>query len=174
MNKKINLWLPILLIGFAVILRVLPHPPNFAPVAAIALFGAAILPKKWALVLPLFIMILSDAIIGFHGLILVTWGCYLVIALASRMWLRKGSLGVGVALTISSSMFFFVVTNFAVWFQGSLYPRTFAGLERCFTLALPFFRNTFLSDIIYTTALFGVYALATRTVSKTSKLHLSS
>lgn len=63
-------------------------------------------------------------------------------------------------MAVGSSVFFFVVTNFAVWLEGSLYPRTLVGLQQCFTLALPFFRNTLLSDLIYTASLFGLYAFA--------------
>lgn len=162
--KRTNLLIALTLIGLAVLLRILPHPPNFAPVAAIALFGGAVLPRRLALIAPLLAMIVSDFFMGFHNLVLVTWGAYALIALASSQWLRKSNLSRGAFLTMSSSVFFFTITNFAVWFEGNLYPRTFAGLQQCFTLALPFFRNTFLSDMVYTAALFSLYALAVRSI----------
>lgn len=161
-KRTINLAIVGSLIAAAVVLRVLPHPANFAPVAAIAIFGGAVLPKRYAVAAPLLAMMLSDLIIGLHPLIPVTWGCYGLIALASSRWLVKPTFLRGATLTMGSSLFFFVVTNFAVWVYGGLYEHTLARLSRCFVLALPFFRNTALSDLIYTGVLFGVYVLATR------------
>jgi len=131
------------LITFAVILRLLPHPANFAQLRCIY-FGGAILPDMLSWV-PLAAMMASDMVLGFHKLIPVTWGCYLLIALASSTWLKKPRLAKGAFLTVSASVFFFVVTNFAVWVQGSLYAHNWAGLSQCYTMALPFFRNTLLS-----------------------------
>jgi len=158
------------LISLAVLLRVLPHPANFAPIAAVAIFGGSVLPRRLAVVTPLLAMIISDWFIGFHDLILVTWGCYALIALASSFWLQKRTVARTVALTFGGSLLFFFVTNFAVWAQGRLYQRSLNGLIQCFTLALPFFRNTALGDIFFTVALFGLYGLASRILkfSKTS------
>lgn len=161
-HSSINTFIAVTLIILGVTLRVIPHPDNFAPVAAIAIFGGAILPRRFALTIPLLAMVLSDAIIGFHSLILVTWGCYVLIALASHLWLSKPNLFRGVTVMLSGSLFFFVVTNFAVWLSGNMYAHNLGGLLRCFTLALPFFRNTLMSDFIYTISLFGLYALALR------------
>lgn len=158
--KKINIITALYLITFAVILRLLPHPANFAPIAAVSIFGGAILPRYVGLWVPLAAMMASDMVLGFHKLIPVTWGCYLLIALASSTWLKKPRLAKGAFLTVSASVFFFVVTNFAVWVQGSLYAHNWAGLSQCYTMALPFFRNTLLSDMVYTAGLFTVYAFA--------------
>lgn len=149
------------LILVAVGLRVLPHPANFAPVAAIAIFGGAMLPRRLAIWVPVAAMMLSDLVIGLHSLVAVTWGCYALIALASSRYLAgKLSFLRGAALTLSGSIFFFLATNFAVWVWSGMYEHTWAGLNRCFTLALPFFRNTALSDLFYAGILFGAYALA--------------
>jgi hypothetical protein len=158
--KKINIITALYLIGFAVMLRLLPHPANFAPIAAVSIFGGAILPRYVGLWVPLTAMMASDIFLGFHKLIPVTWGCYLLIALASSTWLKKPTLVHGAFLTVSSSVFFFVVTNFAVWVEGGLYAHTWAGLSQCYSMALPFFRNTLLSDMVYTAGLFTVYAFA--------------
>src|ERR1039458_8930858 len=147
-------------------MRLLPHPANFAPVTAIALFGGATLPRRYAVLAPLLAMMLSDTLIGWYSLMPITWACYALIALASSVWLRGRGLGRGITLTAGSSVFFFAVTNFAVWVGGGLYPRTLAGLERCFMMALPFFRNTALSDMIYTAGLFSLYLLATRIATR--------
>lgn len=160
--QRTNVLIATVLIVLAALLRLAPHPPNFAPVAALALFGGAVLSRRLAIIMPVSAMILSDLVIGLHSLVVVTWGCYALIALASSYWLKKPSLARTSALTISGSLFFFVITNLAVWLQGTLYPRTLAGLVSCYALALPFFRNTLLSDIIYTASLFGLYVLAIR------------
>jgi hypothetical protein len=161
-EKYFSITLAVCLITIGIMLRILPHPANFAAITAISIFGGAVLPKKAALWIPLAAMIVSDAFIGFYNLMPLIWGCYLLIALASSHWLRYGNLITGMKLTVSSSLFFFIVTNFGVWLTSGMYSHTWSGLVNCYTLALPFFRNTFLSDTIYTAALFGVYALATR------------
>ncbi len=159
-KTNLNLVIAFFLIILAVSLRLLPHPANFAPVAAVAIFGGAILPRRLAVWVPLAVMMISDAIIGFHILIPLTWGCYALTALASSYWLRERNILRGAFLTVSSSVGFFVITNFGVWATSGMYAHSWTGLSRCYGLALPFFRNTFLSDLIYTGALFGLYALA--------------
>lgn len=143
------------LIAAAVVLRLLPHPANFAPVTAIAIFGGAVLPRKVAILIPLGAMIVSDLIIGFYDIMPVVWGCYLLIALVSSLWLRQLSVRKTVLLTFGASILFFVVTNFAVWVAGDMYAHTWTGLAQCYAMALPFFRNTLLSDLLYTGLLFG-------------------
>lgn len=162
MTKQTNqLLIALSLIIFAVWLRLLPHPANFAPVAAAAIFGGAILPRKFAVWVPLTAMAVSDMFIGLHPLIPVTWGCYLLIALAASRWLSQPTFLGGAGLTFGASIFFFAATNFAVWLQTNMYAHTLSGLAQCYTMALPFFRNTVASDLIYTGALFAIYALIT-------------
>ena len=154
------------LIGIGVVMRILPHPANFAPITAIAIFGGSALPKKVSIWIPLGAMVLSDAIIGFYPLAPVIWACYLVIALASSRWLRPASISRGVTVTLGASLFFYLVTNFGVWAASGMYAHTWAGLGNCYLLALPFFRNTLLSDMFYTSALFCAYTFATSELSR--------
>jgi hypothetical protein len=170
-NTRIAVCIAMVLIAFGVILRLVPHPANFAPVGAIAIFAGSVLPKKIAIWVPLVLMMVSDAIIGFYSLMWVTWACFAVIALASSLWLRKPTLLKGGIITLSSSIFFYAVTNFAVWVGGGLYPHTLHGLVSCYVLALPFFRNTALSDACYTALLFGIYALALQRVTSYRLAH---
>jgi hypothetical protein len=138
--------------------RVLPHPANFAPVAALALFSGVTMPRRLALTVPLFAMIASDVIIGPHDLAAFTWGSFATIAFLGgflRTKARPGTLCLG---TVAGSVFFFLVTNFGVFLFGGLYPRTAEGLVRCYALALPFFRNTFLGDLFFSAVLFGAFA----------------
>ena len=171
-TSKLNLAVAGALIIIGVSLRLLPHPANFAPITAIALFGGAVLPRRYGLWVPLAAMVVSDWFIGFHSLILVTWGCYLLIALAASRWMNN--LRNGVLLILGSSVFFFSVTNFAVWATSGMYARTWSGLIECYTLALPFFRNSLLSDVFYTAVLFGAFALATRLSHKVLKAYRPS
>lgn len=157
--ERLRLAAALALIALGVTLRLLPHPANFAPIAAIAIFGGAVLPRRIAVWVPLGAMVASDVFIGFYSMMPVTWACYVLIALASSHWLRWPSLARGAALTLASSLFFFVVTNFAVWLTSGMYTHTWAGLAHCYVMALPFFRNTAASDLVYTAALFGVFVL---------------
>lgn len=158
------------LIATGVTMRLLPHPANFAPITAIAIFGGSVLPKKVSIWIPLGAMVVSDAIIGFYALMPLIWACYVAIALASSRWLRPATLGRGVKFTLASSLFFFLVTNFGVWVTSGMYAHSWAGLTNCYVLALPFFRNSFLSDICYTGALFSAYVLATNGFTRDKKI----
>ena len=168
------LWIAIALVIFGVVARLLPHPANLAPVGAIALFGGAILPRRFGWWLPLAVMLVSDAIIGFYHGIIFTWVAFLLVGLfgtslrSQSNWLRVplGALG--------SSVIFFVVSNFGVWAQGQIYAHTWAGLVQCYQMALPFFRNTFLGDLIYASALFGAYALAIHFVAQPKSSRINS
>ena len=147
--------------------RLVPHPPNVTPIAAMALFGGAYLTKgKFAYWLPLAAMLLSDVVLGYttYGASLlrsqpVVYACILATAAMGRLIRDKRSpLQVG-GLTLASSVMFYVVTNFAVWISGSLYPRSWAGLAACYTAAIPFFRNSLLGDAGFAVVLFGGFAL---------------
>ena len=140
--------------------RLLPHPPNFAPVAAMALFGGAhFADRRLAFVLPLAVMFLSDLLLGWHSLIPVVYGTFVLITIVGLQLRKRRTVGSVAVAAVSSSVLFFVVTNFAVWAQGSLYPRTLAGLMAAYVAAIPFFRNTLAGDLSYTTVLFGGFAL---------------
>lgn len=169
-ERRITLAVALALILMAVVLRFAPHPANFAPVTAIALFGGAVLPRRLALWVPLAAMVVSDIVIGFYDIMPVIWACYFLMALASSAWLRKPSLVKGAALTLGASIGFFLVTNFAVWAASGMYDHTLAGFIQCYIMALPFFRNTLLSDAVYTGALFGMFAAARRAATKAAYL----
>jgi hypothetical protein len=174
-NTALKACLAFALIAFAVMNRLLPHPANFAPIAAVALFGGAILPRKWAVFLPLAAMIISDLFIGLHPLILFTWGSFALIAWLSSKFLKNiNPLSVGIA-SIGGSLLFFLVSNFGVWVEGRLYALTFEGLVSCCYNALPFFRNTLLGDLFYSTVLFGSYAFVYRiALHRTSELAMQT
>ena len=152
-----------LLILMGIFLRLVPHVPNVAPVAAIALFSGVYLDKRIVPWVPLAIMAVSDILIGFHDMVLFTWGAFLLIGFIG-MWLRdRKSPGTIMATTVLSSILFFVISNFGVWLVW--YPMTPAGLVDCYVKALPFLRNTMAGNVIFAFIMFGAYELARRLVS---------
>jgi len=155
-----------LFVILGILSRLLPHPPNFSPVAMMALFGGTYLGKKPALIIPLGIMVFSDIIIGFHSLIWWTWGSFLLISLLG-VWLKKRQgLLAAAGKALFSSVLFFLVTNFGVWLSTDWYPHTLGGLFACFLAAIPFFRNTLLGDFSYFLIFFGGYELAINLAQK--------
>ena len=149
------------IIALAALARLIPHPPNFTPIGAMALFGGACLAdRRLAFLLPLAALFLSDLLLGLHVLIPVVYGSFAVNVLLGR-WLRSRRTVVNTAAgTLLGSIQFFVVTNFACWLL--YYPHTAEGLVSCYVAAIPFFQNTLLGDAVFATALFGALALAER------------
>lgn len=148
-------------------MRLIPHPPNFTPIAAIALFGGAhFASRRTALTVTLLAMFLSDLILagGYHTLMPVVYGCFAMTVLMGR-WIRRSRsiLAIG-GVTLSASLLFFIVTNFGVWVCFDFYPKTLAGLGACYAAAIPFFQNTLGGDLFFTTILLGGFALAQRRV----------
>ncbi len=140
--------------------RLIPHPPNFTPLAAMALFGGAyISDKRLAFVLPLAALLLSDAVLGFyHDMIWVYGSFALIVCLGLQLQSRRRLLPIAGA-ALASSVLFFALTNFGVWASGGLYPHTLAGLGTCYVAAVPFFQNTIAGDLVYTALLFGGFAM---------------
>jgi hypothetical protein len=151
--------LAVLLVVFAALSRFLPHPDNFTPIAAMALFGGVYFGRRYAFIVPLAAMVVSDYFIGFHNTILYVYGSFILVGLIG-IWLQKHkSVGWIFGATLTGSVLFFVVTNFGVWVTGA-YPQTFNGLVECYVAAIPFFRNTVLGDLLYVAVLFGLYESA--------------
>jgi hypothetical protein len=148
------------LVIFAALWRVAEIEGNFSPVAAIALFaGAAFADRRWAYGLPLLAMALSDLYLGLHSLLPVVYGCMMLTTwLGTRIGAKARWLPI-LGYGFLSSLIFFVVTNFAVWLGGTMYPMNAAGLLACFTFAVPFFKSTVASTVLFSVAMFGVWQL---------------
>jgi hypothetical protein len=155
--------LAISLILIGILLRFVPHAANFTPVAAIALFGGAYLNKRSAFIVPLILMIASDAVIGMHNVVIFTWGAFAGITLLGLGLQKKSSPIKMISFSLVSSLLFFIVSNFGVWLMG-WYPRTTAGLVQCYTMALPFLRDFTVSTLVYSAIFFGSYELIARSV----------
>ena len=163
LEKLIN---PMLIIGLAVAARLLPHPPNFAPIAAMALFGGAYLSPRYAILVPLLALFLGDLFIGLYSpLVMISVYGSFVLTGALGIWLKKRKNPRNVVLaTVGASLLFFLITNLAVWAAGA-YARDFSGLVQSYVMGLPFLKNTLAGDLFYTISFFGGYELAIRIVS---------
>ena len=174
--KKLNLQTGVLsiIILLAAFTRIMPHPPNFSPIAAIGLFGAAHFAKKWqAFFIPLIGIWVSDLVINnyvysssssnivwFYSGFYWQYISYILIIFSGLFIFNRGiSLTKTVGGMISSSGIFFLVSNFGVWAGGTMYPKNFGGLITCYAAGIPFIHNTIISDVLFTTVLFGTYYL---------------
>jgi hypothetical protein len=150
------------MIAFAAMTRLLPHPPNFTVVTAMALFaGAQFADRRLAMLVPLVALFLTDLVLGLHaGMLLVYISVAAVVWMGALTGSRHPTKIAGAS--VAGSTLFFSVTNFGVWVQDGLYPRTLSGLADCYVAAIPFFQATLLGDLFYTAALFGGYEVLRR------------
>lgn len=152
--------LAIVLIIFAAGSRLLPHPANFAPIAAVGIFSAFVFKNNWLKFgVPIIAMLISDSIIGFYTLPIMAsvYFCFLISVFLGRELRKKASITNGIGISLLASLQFYLITNLAVFLFTPLYPKTSIGLINCYYLALPFFRNTILGDLFYTGVIFGLY-----------------
>lgn len=149
------------MIILAAAVRILPHPWNFTPIGAMALFSGAIFrDRRVAFLFPLAALFAGDVFVGLHRLIPVVYASFLFSVLIGT-WLsnRRGIFRIGGAVFLGALQFF-LITNFAIWRVFEAYPHTPAGLAACYIGGLPLFGNTLAGDAIYSTLFFGTFALA--------------
>ena len=141
--------------------RLIPHPPNFTPICAMALFGgAALANRKLAFFVPLLAMFLSDLFIEFDPSRVWVYGSIVLVTLLGRaLQTRRRNPAAVVAGSLVGSTLFFIVTNFGVWAMSGWYELTASELVRCYVSAIPFFDKTLLGDLLFSGALFGGLAL---------------
>ncbi len=166
----------ILLIAVTVAYRLTPHPWNLVPMGAVSLYAGAKLPLRWAWLVPISALVISDMLIdfGFGGAFMASnraaeyhvysriavYGAFalttLIGPLASRPKVGPALLP---ALSLAASGLLFLTSNFAVWAEGVMYPMNLAGLTACYVAAVPFFDKTIIADLIGTAVLFSLGAL---------------
>ncbi|MBX7074345.1 MAG: hypothetical protein K1X71_14460 [Pirellulales bacterium] len=165
-NSRIkSVLLVLLLAAFGLAARVLPHPPNFVPIAAIALFAGYMFGQRaTTMLIPLSAMLLGDLLIGTYDwrVMAVVYAALALPVALSALVGRELSLARVAGATLASSIIFFSTTNLAVWYFGSLYSHSLSGLVECYVSAMPFFKLTLAGDALWSAVLFGGYALATR------------
>lgn len=157
--------LAVIILVIGVLTRFADHAPNFTPAVALALFGGVYLPRKFALIVPILFMFISDLVIGFHNTMFFTWGSVFLISWIG-IWVReRKNFPVFMMSGVASAVLFFIVTNLGAW--PTLYPMTWQGLVECYVAAIPFFRNTFVSTIVYCAVFYGVYEFVASRVRHT-------
>ena len=163
--------LGLFLLVFGVVMRLIVHPANFTPTLALILFGAVYCNKRYAFLLPLFLMMFTDIILGVHALILFTWGSMILVGfIGLRLRERHDWAHLAIA-SLSSSVLFYIITNFGVWLLG-YYPMNLTGLVDCYVMAIPFFRAMLASTFVYSFIFFGVYQLIAMRVKNTRYAHI--
>jgi hypothetical protein len=151
----------LLAIGSAAALRLVPHPPNFSPIDAMALFSGAYVGRRaLAFVAPLAALLLSDLALGFYPGMLFQYLTVALIVLLGSLALSRVTVLRLAGAALASSLLFFAVSNFGVWAVSGMYPQTLAGLSACYLAAIPFFQNTVAGDLFYTVLLFGGFRVA--------------
>jgi hypothetical protein len=154
-------WILSLAVLIAAFVRLIPHPPNFAPIAAMALFSGAYFNKKSVtFAVPLAAMFLTDAIIGFHSSMWIVYLSFALIVLIGMFMLKKIIIKNVVLASVTASISFYLITNFGVWAFGTMYPKNIAGLIECYIAAIPFIQNTLLGDLFYSGIMFGIFEFA--------------
>ena len=170
MNKNFLIVFLLIIVGISIATRLLPHPPNFTPIAALALFAGVYASRisKWYLLLPLGAMLLSDVFIGFYEwkVMALVYGSFLAIALVGLLVRKYKNFGTVLLGSLGSAILFYLATNFAVWAFSGMYAPTFEGLMLSYTMALPFFKFTLAGNLIYTGLFFGAYEAALAIVAQ--------
>ena len=174
--QKINLRFSVLtaLILLCAFSRLIPHMPNFSPLGAIGLFGAAHFSKKWqAFFIPVAATWLSDLFINnviyaqyypnftwFYEGFYWQYGSYLLITLVGLGIFKKINISKILTGALASTAIFFLISNFGCWIGSTIYPQQFGGLMTCYAAGVPFLKGTLLGDLFYSGLLFGTFALA--------------
>jgi hypothetical protein len=149
-------------IGIAILFRLVPHVPNVTPITAAALFsGVYFTDKKYAFFIPLLIMFLSDLFIGFSGISLFVYAAFALVS-----YIGVSSKKMSIKTVLLSSISFFIITNFGVWLLA--YPKSINGLLECYTLAIPFFRNSLIGDFVFSGIMYFGYEFVSNKYLKTA------
>ncbi len=151
----------LILVVASIIGRLVPHPANVTPLGATALFGGAKLGRPWNYLLPLFVLYVTDLIIGLHGTMIYVYGSFVASVALGEFFLRNNpSLWRVGGVSTAGALLFFIVSNFGVWAEGLLYPKTVQGLVDCYIAALPFLRNSLAGDLLFSVGFFAAYQWA--------------
>lgn len=161
MSKSKQLLLVCLLVFLAAMSRLAKHPFNFTPIIAMAIFTGFYTKSKYFFLIPLLAMLISDYFIGFYNfwLMLSVYVGIIIAFFIAHTAKNNKKWYIIVGISVSSSLMFFLLTNFSVWCFTEWYPHTLIGLRECFIMAIPFFRNSLVGDLFYSFVFFGIYEL---------------
>ncbi len=148
----------LLVVLFLALSRLIPHPPNFTPLGAMALLAGAYFSNlRLALLIPLAAMLVSDILLGVHStMVYVYFSVAVIIVLSNRFIKQRSIMNMLVGATLSAILFF-IITNFGAWLSHDIYAKTINGLQQAYLAGIPFFRDTLLSNLMFTCI--GFYAL---------------
>lgn len=159
-NKKQLVLLSFIIV--AALFRLFPHLPNVTPITAMALFsGVYFTNKAYAYILPLLAMFLSDLFLGFSGITVFVYAAFILVS-----FIGFKSKKMSIKTVLLSSISFFIITNFGVWLMH--YPKSLTGLLECYTLAIPFFRNSLLGDFFFAGVLYFGFEFISKRYLKTA------
>ncbi len=177
-QKKINIHFTVLavFIFIAAFSRIIPHVPNFSPLGAVGLFSAAHFAKKWqALLIPILAVWISDLFINnviyaqyypgftwFYSGFYWQYGSYLLITCTGLLIFKKVTVFRVLTGALTSTVIFFLISNFGCWPGNSYYTQDINGLMACYAAGLPYLKGTLSGDLFYCIVLFGSFALAQR------------
>lgn len=161
----------ITIVIFGAFMRLVPHWPNFTPIAAMALFGGTYLGRKYlAFLIPMAALFLSDLLLGFHNNMIAVYAAFALTVSIGFILRKKVNAATIIGASLTSSILFFLVTNFAAWVVSPFYPASFAGLMQSYAAGLAFFNdgsygisffmNSVLGGLFYNGLFFGAYYLA--------------
>ncbi len=141
--------------------RLLPHPPNFTAIGALALFGGAYFTRRWvALLVPLAAMLLADLVLTSPDA--TSYACFALTVLLGMLLKGRVTFGRTTTAAVAASGLFFAISNFSVWWGSKTYPQNAVGLAECFAAAIPFAQNMLLGNLFYCGVLFGGLEAAQR------------
>ena len=168
-NKIIELIVAAVLVSIGVVLRLIPHLPNFTPVLVISLFAGVYFSKKIALIVPIVTMLISDAFIGSYDLkvMLSVYSSLMLCSFLGFLVKKNKKWYTILGGSLSCAVLFYLITNFAVFAFTPWYPKNIIGLIDCYVLALPFFKYTILGNLFYAPVFFGIYEGVKSLIAKT-------
>ena len=167
LNKNNLLITAFIILG--VLTRIIPHPPNFTAIGAVALFGGALFSdKKLAFFIPIFTMMISDLILGYQAAINVYISFIIMVCIGFLLTNKRNGLRI-INITLLASLVFFLITNLSVFLTSSLYSKNILGLIECYTLAIPFFINTIMGNITYSLIMFYGFSIVQKKLLIESK-----
>lgn len=160
-----------LLVCVAVLSRLVAHGWNFTAMGAVALTAGLIFSHRLlSLSVVMSALLISDAVIGFHNVMLAVYLGYVLMAVTGMYFLKSKTLKTIFTSSLIGSLLFFIASNLGVWLEGQLYPQTFYGLVNCFEMAIPFFRNEILSNLLLTPVLFYSFSFLKQRLQKSTRI----
>ena len=165
-----NYLICIILIVLGITFRLVPHAPNFTPILSIALLSGFYFKNKLSFLLPVFILLISDIIIGSYTIAPFIYLSILAIYVFGYFYTKNKLKNIFLS-SVSSAFIFYILSNFGVWCLGG-YTYTINGFFTCYWMAVPFFYNTLISTIFFSCSIYIICNAISSLYLKKQKIHL--